>query len=357
MRYLARPSLSAGSRLSEFTPVEFQGLSNWISWHSYWLHTGSSWKGPIGKAVVRYSLADSFLGWGADLKTEDVGEGYSYELTAPTAYTKLSERTFQWSFDNFEPALVANEHPWGTSPYDIRFVFSQPLVNSNNADFWRAADWAAIVADTTASSFLESRRTENADSSLHAPGQAVGDPGTSWAEGAPGAGLGERRRFTFVNAGPVREVRIVRGDVESLDSFAEHGRPRTLRLPFDDGSSTMLHLADAPSVQRFTVEGGGAWTELEIVESYPGTADDDTYIASVEFGAPPVVPAGGDVYKEEHGGDGIGALVLAYEPEERGGICSVSRAEPARLLLPGSPAPASADGSHDGAGRARHAQR
>jgi hypothetical protein len=117
--------------------------------------------------------------------------------------------------------------------------------------------------------------------------QAVGRPGTSWAEGAPGPGGGEHLRFTFATAGPVREVRIVPGDVESLDSFGEHGRPKTLRLTFADGTSTVLHLADEPSVQRFAVQGNGPWAELEIVESYPGTADSDTYVASVEFGREP----------------------------------------------------------------------
>lgn len=287
VRYLARPSFSAGSRFYERTPPEFQGMTNWLSWHSYWLHTGSTWNGPIGKAVVRYSLADSFLGWAADLTAEDVGGNHDYELTSPADYTTPDERTFQWAFAYFEPVLVANENGWETSPYDIRLMFSAPLFNPKDAKTRRALDRAALIADTTASSFLESKRTESADDSLHAPVQAVGDPGTSWAEGAPGPGIGERLRFTFVTAGPVREVRIVPGDVESLDSFAEHGRPKTLRLTFAGGASTLLRLADEPSVQRFAVKGDGAWAELEIVESYPGTANDDTYIAAVEFGREP----------------------------------------------------------------------
>lgn len=287
VRYLAQPSFSSGGRFYEIAPPEFQGMSNWISWHSYWLHTGSTWNGPIGKAVVRYSLADSFLGWGADLTAEDVGSNYDYALTSPPTYSTPDERTFQWSFADFEPALVANENGWETSPYDIRLMFSAPLINPKDTKARRALDRVALIADTTASSFLESKRTEGADDVLHAPGQAVGFPGASWAEGAPGPGIGERLRFTFATAGPVREVRIVSGDVESLDSFTEHGRPKTLRLTFAEGGSTILHLADEPSVQRFAVQGDGAWAELEIVESYPGTADTDTYVASVEFGREP----------------------------------------------------------------------
>jgi hypothetical protein len=237
--------------------------------------------------VVRYGLADSFLGWGAGITAEDVGGNHDYELTSPAIYTTPDERTFQWAFADFEPVLVANENGWETSPYDIRLMFSAPLFNPKDAKPRRTLDRAVLIADTTASSFLESKRTEGADGSLHAPGQAVGDPGTSWAEGVPGPGIGERLRFTFVTAGPVREVRIVAGDVESLDSFAEHGRPKALRLTFADGASTLLHLADEPSVQRFAVQGDGPWAELEIVESYPGTADTDTYIASVEFGRQP----------------------------------------------------------------------
>ena len=293
VRYLARPSFSAGSRFYELAPPDFAGLSSWFSWHSYWLHTGSTWRGTIGKAVVRYGLADSFFGWGADLTTEDVGGDQQYALTSPPTYTMPDERTFQWAFADFEPVLVENEKWWEASPYDIRLVFSQPLVNPKNANFWRALDRVAMIADTTASSFLQSKRTVGGDDLLHAPGQAVGDPGTSWAEGAPDAGVGERLRFTFVTAGPLREVRIVPGDVETLDSFTEHGRPKTLRLKLAGGSSTLMHLADEPSVQRFAVQGDGAWAELEIVKSYPGTADNDTYIASVEFGretAPAFLP-------------------------------------------------------------------
>lgn len=44
---------------------------------------------------------------------------------------------------------------------------------------------------------------------------------------------------------------------------------------------------------------------------------------------PRVVPAGGDAQQTAHGGHGIGDLVIAHEPEERGGICSVSRANQA----------------------------
>lgn len=44
---------------------------------------------------------------------------------------------------------------------------------------------------------------------------------------------------------------------------------------------------------------------------------------------PRIIPAGGDTQNTAHGGDGVGGLVVAHEPEPFGGITSVSRANKA----------------------------
>ena len=71
--YLARPTVSAGNRFSELTPPEFLALNmgGWSARYDYWLHTGAGWKGTIGKATIRFHLADSFDGWAVDVKASD----------------------------------------------------------------------------------------------------------------------------------------------------------------------------------------------------------------------------------------------------------------------------------------------
>ena len=66
--YLSRTSVSALARVGGDYK---SGIANW---YEYWLHTGATWKGPIGAAVVRYSLADTFLGRGMALTPAKAGK-------------------------------------------------------------------------------------------------------------------------------------------------------------------------------------------------------------------------------------------------------------------------------------------
>lgn len=109
--YLAPPLVSAGGR---FTGTEWDprpGTSSWVADYTYWLHTGAGWRDTIGKAVVRYRLADTFLGWGVDITAEQTGEESLYALTRPGGWRHPDASTYQWVFADFEPVL---------SPYPLR---------------------------------------------------------------------------------------------------------------------------------------------------------------------------------------------------------------------------------------------
>jgi hypothetical protein len=291
--YLAERAASAGSRFWELTPPAYKDVSGWDSWYTYWLHTGATWKGPIGKAVVRYVLSDSFFGWGVDLTQADAPPvGYAGSLTAPAGWAKPNPRTYEWAFSDFEPTpapAAAGPEVRSTSPYDIVLAFTGPNGPYGLPPIPETAD---AVSKVSASSSLVPANATPPGRDAYAPWRAAdGSPSTAWAEGKPGPGLGETLQFTFIGDGPVREVRIVPGSNETLTSFREHSRPKTLRLTFASGASTFLHLKDEPGLQRFPVagaEGGtGGRANLEIVDVYPGSADDTTYISEVEFGREP----------------------------------------------------------------------
>ncbi len=67
------------------------------------------------------------------------------------------------------------------------------------------------------------------ESCAYAPANLVdGDPGTGWAEGAAGAGVGTRVVVPGP-LGPHQRVRIWSGDGRSPEAFAAHARPKKLR--------------------------------------------------------------------------------------------------------------------------------
>lgn len=81
----------------------------------------AGWKGTIGKAVVRYRLADSFNGWAVDVKAADreaYGEGAGTPITSPESYVMLDDHTYQWVFEDFEP----------TEDNDIVLAFTRPNI-------------------------------------------------------------------------------------------------------------------------------------------------------------------------------------------------------------------------------------
>ena len=78
--------------------------------YQYWLHSGSTWKGPIGKAVVRYRLADSFRGSDIELAAADASR-YA-PLTSPPNWTRPLPRTYQWQFSDFEPKATPTSDWW-----------------------------------------------------------------------------------------------------------------------------------------------------------------------------------------------------------------------------------------------------
>jgi hypothetical protein len=270
--YLALPSGSAGSRFPDRTPPQFQGMSNYYASYDYWLHTGAGWKGTIGKAVIRFSLADSFLGWGVDLTASDVGEGH-YGLTGPVGYTRPDPRSFQWVFEDFEPATEAK--PLSESPYDIHLFFSQP---QSGLGVRGVSDLGPFVIDATAQPTVAGFSPESA---------ADGNPATAWATTPNDEGPASIT-FTLSGSHPVQEIRIVPGNNGTLTSFYESDRPKTVLVSFSDGTVEILDLRDEPGLQRFVVGAEKAeWAKLAILDTYPGTQDHTIYLSEVEFGSAP----------------------------------------------------------------------
>ena len=240
---------------------------SWRGFYQYWLHTGSTWKGPIGKAVVRYRFADSFGGTDVGLAADEVSR-YS-PVTAPPRWTEPLPRTYQWQFSNFEPSSAGASNEWWRpqSPFDVTLAFTGPTGPSPTQATWR---WSSVARGFGGSGY----------NSLD-----YEDFTTCWAEGVPGPGIGQWVQARFKRPTPLRELRILPGNNDYGASFWEFARPRTLTAIFSDGSSTLLHLSDSPTLQRFPVHVTTRSVRFVIRSVYLGTDYPATCISLVEFGS------------------------------------------------------------------------
>ena len=264
--YLAEASASARTRRAGAEPGD-PGFGM-AAWHEYWLHTGSLWKGPIGEAVVRYRLAESFEGSDVELAAADADEGVP--VTAPEGWTKPLPRTYQWRFSGLEPTPARARDWWrAISPYDVRLGFAVPLPGRKAGVTW---DWSS------AASFGDPEEGV-------CDGIADGAPASCWIEGVPGTGEGEWVEARFKKPRHLRELRILPGNNGYLAAFTKYARPRVLKAVFSDGSTALLRLRDAPALQRFPVDVTTRTVRLVIESVYPGTDYPATCISEVEFGA------------------------------------------------------------------------
>jgi hypothetical protein len=238
--------------------------------YDYWLHTGAGWAGTIGTAVVRFTLADDFRGYGMDVKSDYPDEGGSGYFTKPETYTKIGDDTYQWLFKDLEP----------TEADDIEFGFS-PL-------FFYADEAAPAPVPAVMGPVVVSVATSN-------PGVATTDGfDVNWLllDGSPYSALGLQGQDPWIKLSiqgdtKIAEIRIVPGKNDAVDSFGQYGRPKTVKITLSDGSSSTVTLADEPSVQEFSVAGTADWVQLDVIDSYPGTKSSDVYIADVSFANEP----------------------------------------------------------------------
>jgi hypothetical protein len=260
--YLSQPSVMGTQFRVKGNP---DGLSGELSCdYDYWLHTGSTWKGPIGKAVVRYRLADSFRGHDIELPKRDLVKFAG--ATSPSGWTKPLARSFQWTFTNFEPTPAKRLDWWKTSPFDVTLAYGERAAARSNTPVWTWSSAAAGFGSRDYNCLQDD------------------DLQSCWAEGAPGLGIGQWVQARLKHPTHLRELRVLPGNNSSDTSFGRFARPRTLRAVFSDGSSVLLHLADAPTLQRFPVDVTTTSVRLVIESAYQGTDYPATCISEVELG-------------------------------------------------------------------------
>lgn len=275
--YLADSSgASVGRRLKGASDV----AASTAEAYDYWLHTGWMWKGRIGRAVVRFTLADTFGGTGVDLGREDFKDSGPESdptrwVTRPAGYTRPSPNVYQWSYEDFEPRPAKPSDPWSRAgAYDVTLAFTP-----GPGDPWhgnaKASSTSRRKRGNGQLAFDEFDRSNVLDGFL----------ASAWAEGAPGDGEGEWLHIPVNGTREVRELRIVPGNQREPADFKRYGRPRELRVALSDGTEKVVRLSDSPSVQRFPISGQAKWARLTIVSAYPGSAVADTAIAEVELGS------------------------------------------------------------------------
>jgi hypothetical protein len=261
--YLAHASMTGMSRRRGASANDRRsGMANW---YEYWLHTGSTWKGPIGKAVVRYRFADTFRGRGIELAAKDASK--FVPVTAPPHWTRPLRRTYQWQFSDFEPKPAHASDWWKPqSRFDVILGFANPDSRPPTRGRWT---WSSV-----AEGFGEKGYQNVQDGLLD----------TCWAEGVPGTGVGEWVEKQFKRPVRLRELRILPGNNAYDSAFRKFARPKTLTAFFSDGSSRLLRFKDAPTLQRFPVHVTTRSVRFVVESVYEGTDYPATCISEVEFG-------------------------------------------------------------------------
>lgn len=262
--YLAEESSTAMERPKS-------GATSMAAFYQYWLHTGSTWKGPIDKAVVRYRFADTFRGSDIELTKADASSGAP--LTTPPGWTTPLPRTYQWQFLDFEPTTLhatSRASDWWRpqSRYDINLAFDSPMTPAPTEAGWT---WSSIAPS---SDFGDKEYPTLQD----------GDLSSCWAEGVPGLGVGQWVKARFKRPVRLRELRILPGNNAYDAAFTQFARPKTLTAIFSDGSSATLRLRDAPMLQRFPVSVTTRTVKFVIRSVYRGAVYPATCISEVEFG-------------------------------------------------------------------------
>ncbi len=239
--------------------------------YEYWLHTGAYWKGPIGKAIVRHRLADSFDGSVVGADTSKVRE------PRPRSYTKPDDRTYQWIFDNLEP----------TRDDDISLGFVTPLLSQKYSLDSEIAVPASVGAVAVPMGHGASERLGPNAESGDPPGWEVidGSPATAW-------GFSAKAQDKWLQVGVrgnqnLQEIRILPGRNDSPTSFTEYARPKDVYVGWADGQGEEITLKDEPSLQRFPITCTAKWVNLRVDDVYPGTKSNDVYISEIDLGNTP----------------------------------------------------------------------
>ena len=270
--YFAMPTVSSGSRLPQLAPPELVGLniSAWDAKYNYWVHTGAGWKGDIGKTVIRFSLADDFVGWGVDASLSLEG-ARADNTTGPAPYVQVDGRTYQWVYEDYEP----------TKDQDVQLAFDRPNY------FWFSGPAAAVPTVWGVMPVMEGRSDDwwRDEETRPAGWEAIdSDPSTAWDSTAA---QGHSMQMSIAGNHSIAEVRIISGRNDALGSFGSHGRPKSVRITLSDGTAKTLALADEQGLQRFPMSGTAEWVRVEALDSYPGTKSDHAFISEIAFGTEP----------------------------------------------------------------------
>ncbi len=249
VEYLTQPKVMEGPRFADATPKEFAalGIPGRGEYYKYSLSKGAAWKGTIGKAVIRFHLADNFAGWAVDASAGEGPEDGAL-VTSPGSYEKLDNRTYQWVFQDLEP----------TSADDIVFAYTAPVLPSPSATI-------ATLRATSASDSEETRLAFD------------GNPDTAWTWPA-----GEEAWLESDIHGDqqMKEISILSGaNGSSVGEYARYGRPKSVRVEYSDGTNEVILLEDTPRLQTFVISGEAEWVRLQVLEVYPGT--DPSNLASM----------------------------------------------------------------------------
>lgn len=110
-----------------------------------------------------------------------------------------------------------------------------------------------------------------------------GDPGTAWAEGADGPGVGEWLDFDFTETVDLIAIEFLNGYNRTRETFRGNGRVRLITITTDD-NDIVATLDDNMEYQTIEEPFGRTGSARMTIESvYRGERFDDTLVSEVAF--------------------------------------------------------------------------
>ena len=232
--------------------TEYRGLWSF----DYYLHTGATWKGPIG-------ILDIFVTPDPELAFPGPALQVGGVAIEPQGYTVTDTGSLTWHFENLEPTPADNLHIMylhAGRPFDVEISASSSLRGQDpdnpdglpRYDPWRAWD---------------------------------GERETAWVEGAFGPGQGEWLMAEFLEPGGYEVYRVgLLGGYSKGELFKKNNRIKAASLIFSNGSSQRIELEDKEAMQFFEIDPVKTeYVKLVIEEVYRGSKYDDTCVSEFEI--------------------------------------------------------------------------
>ena len=203
-------------------------------------------------------------------------DGSGREETATTATSKVTATT---NSGGGTATSIAGAPTTGATGPGVNDGGGTPdTTTSTEAETTTTQTTLVAAVDLSSTATLKASSTlKTSGSTSYAVGNLIdGDPGTCWAEGAAGYGLGQWVEFRFASPVTITRIQVLIGydkKTDDYDRWLANGRLHSFTLEFSDGSRGKFNVKDLRTLQTIKLASPhkATWMRLTITAAYPAT--------------------------------------------------------------------------------------